>query len=131
MQSARKPLEGSHDFDEANAAWNDYKASSTEIIQLSTNGWKKHPSLWQGMYAKYKLFGEKFNILRNDFQVKLEQSKAIANICINVIFYHDLCIRIAIGVVTTAIERTITASITEPVEQIEAAVASLRKRWTV
>ena len=79
------------------------------------------------VYAKYKLFGEKFNILRNDFQVKLEQSKAIANICINVIFIMIFALGIAIGVVTTAIGRTITASITEPVEQIEAAVASLRK----
>ena len=79
------------------------------------------------VYEKYKLFGEKFNVLRNDFQVKLEQSKAIANICINIIFIVIFALGIAIGVVTTAIGRTITASITEPVEQIEAAVASLRK----
>lgn len=129
MQSSKEALEGSHDFDEANAAWNDYKASSTEIIQLSTNGKVEEASqLMTGdVYAKYKLFGEKFNILRNDFQVKLEQSKAIANICINVIFIMIFALGIAIGVVTTAIGRTITASITEPVEQIEAAVASLRK----
>ena len=79
------------------------------------------------VYEKYKLFGEKFNVLRNDFQVKLEQSKAIASICINIIFIVIFALGIAIGVVTTAIGRTITASITEPVEQIEAAVASLRK----
>lgn len=62
------------------------------------------------VYEKYKLFGEKFNILRNDFQVKLEQSKAIANICINIIFIVIFALGIAIGVVTTAIGRTITAS---------------------
>lgn len=79
------------------------------------------------VYEKYKLFWGKIHVLRNDFQVKLEQSKAIASICINIIFIVIFALGIAIGVVTTAIGRTITASITEPVEQIEAAVASLRK----
>ena len=60
------------------------------------------------VYEKYKLFGEKFNVLRNDFQVKLEQSKAIASICINIIFIVIFALGIAIGVVTTAIGRTIT-----------------------
>ncbi|PWL93816.1 MAG: methyl-accepting chemotaxis protein [Lachnospiraceae bacterium] len=120
---------GSDDFNKASDAWDAYKAASEEIIQLSTKSQVEEASqlMIGDVYAKYKLFGEKFNILRNDFQVKLEQSKAIANICINVIFIMIFALGIAIGVVTTAIGRTITASITEPVEQIEAAVASLRK----
>lgn len=129
MQSNREAQKGSDDFDKASSAWDDYKAASEEIIQLSTKSQVEEASqlMIGDVYEKYKLFGEKFNVLRNDFQVKLEQSKAIANICINVIFIMIFALGIAIGVVTTAIGRTITASITEPVEQIEAAVASLRK----
>ena len=129
MQSNREAQKGSDDFDKASSAWDDYKAASEEIIQLSTKSQVEEASqlMIGDVYEKYKLFGEKFNVLRNDFQVKLEQSKAIASICINIIFIVIFALGIAIGVVTTAIGRTITASITEPVEQIEAAVASLRK----
>ncbi len=129
MQSNREAQKGSDDFDKASSAWDAYKAASEEIIQLSTKSQVEEASqlMIGDVYEKYKLFGEKFNVLRNDFQVKLEQSKAIASICINIIFIVIFALGIAIGVVTTAIGRTITASITEPVEQIEAAVASLRK----
>ena len=38
------------------------------------------------VYESYKNFGEKLNILRNDFQVKLDESKSIANWCTVIIF---------------------------------------------
>ena len=49
------------------------------------------------------------------------------NVCIVIIFIVIVAAGLAIAVVTTLIGRIITNSITEPVEQIEAAVASLRK----
>ena len=89
---------GSDDFNKASDAWDAYKAASEEIIQLSTKNQVEEASqlMIGDVYEKYKLFGEKFNVLRNDFQVKLEQSKAIASICINIIFicsiYYSLFI---------------------------------------
>ena len=49
------------------------------------------------------------------------------NVCTIIIFVVIVAAGLAIAVVTTLIGRIITNSITEPVEQIEAAVASLRK----
>ena len=51
----------------------------------------------------------------------------MANVCTVIIFIVIVAAGLAIAVVTTLIGRIITNSITEPVEQIEAAVASLRK----
>ena len=79
------------------------------------------------VYESYKNFGEKLNRLRNDFQVKLDESKSIANWCTVIIFIVIVVIGIAMTVVSTIIGSIITNSITEPVVQIETAVASLRK----
>lgn len=68
-----------------------------------------------------------FSTLRDEFQVELDNSKLAANVCTVIIFVVISAAGIAIAVVTTLIGRVITDSITEPVAQIDAAVASLRK----
>ena len=52
----------------------------------------------------------------------------MANVCTVIIFIVIVAAGLAIAVVTTLIGRIITNSITEPVEQIDAAVASLRNQ---
>lgn len=79
------------------------------------------------VYEEYKAFTEKLTILRDEFQVELDQAKTMANVCTIIIFVVIVAAGLAIAVVTTLIGRIITNSITEPVEQIDAAVASLRK----
>ena len=79
------------------------------------------------VYEEYKAFAEKLTILRDEFQAELDQAKTMANVCTIIIFVVIVATGLAIAVVTTLIGKIITNSITEPVEQIEAAVASLRK----
>ena len=129
MNSDKEAQAGKADYDEASSAWNAYKEASEEILQLSSNGEQAEAAelMTGSVYESYKNFGEKLNILRNDFQVKLDESKSIANWCTVIIFIVIVVIGIVMTVVSTIIGRMITNSITEPVVQIEAAVASLRK----
>ena len=121
--------EGRADYDKASSAWNDYKTSSEEILELSNSGKQLEAAeiMTGSVYEKYTLFGEVFGTLRDEFQVKLDEAKKIANLCAVIIFIVIFMTGIAIAVVATIIGRMITNSITEPVVQIEAAVASLRK----
>ncbi len=129
MNSDKEAQVGRADYDEASSAWDTYKETSEEILQLSRNGEKAEAAklMTGSVYESYKDFGEKVTILRNYFQVKLDESKSIANWCIVIIFIVIVVIGIAMTVVSTIIGRIITNSITEPVVQIEAAVDSLRK----
>lgn len=129
MNSDKEAQAGRADYDEANSAWSTYKEASEEILQLSSNGEQAEAAelMTGSVYESYKNFGEKLNRLRNDFQVRLDESKSIANWCTVIIFIVIVVIGIAMTVVSTIIGSIITNSITEPVVQIEAAVASLRK----
>ena len=124
-----KAQKGRDDYDVANAAWEKYRAASDEILQLSREGKQQEASkLMTGeVYEEYKAFAEKLTTLCDKFQVELDQAKTMANVCTVIIFIVIVAAGLAIAVVTTLIGRIITNSITEPVEQIEAAVASLRK----
>ena len=124
-----KAQKGRDDYDVANAAWEKYRAASDEILQLSREGKQQEASkLMTGqVYEEYKAFAEKLTILCDKFQVELDQAKTMANVCTVIIFIVIVAAGLAIAVVTTLIGGIITNSITEPVEQIEAAVASLRK----
>ena len=120
---------GQDDYEVANAAWEKYRGASDEILQLSREGKQQEASkLMTGeVYEDYKSFSKKLTILRDKFQVELDQAKTMANVCTVIIFIVIVAAGLAIAVVTTLIGKIITNSITEPVEQIEAAVASLRK----
>ena len=120
---------GQDDYEAASAAWEEYRAASDEILKLSREGKQKEAAnLMTGeVYEEYQSFAETLTILRNAFQVELDQAKTMANVCTIIIFVVIVAAGLAIAVVTTLIGRIITNSITEPVEQIEAAVASLRK----
>ena len=124
-----KAQKGRDDYDVANAAWEKYRAASDEILQLSREGKQQEASkLMTGeVYEEYKAFAEKLTTLCDKFQVELDQAKTMANVCTVIIFIVIVAAGLAIAVVTTLIGRIITNSITEPVEQIDAAVASLRK----
>ena len=124
-----KAQKGRDDYDVANAAWEKYRAASDEILQLSREGKQQEASkLMTGeVYEDYKSFSKKLTILCGKFQVELDQAKTMANVCTVIIFIVIVAAGLAIAVVTTLIGRIITNSITEPVEQIDAAVASLRK----
>ena len=129
MSANSKAQKGRDDYDVANAAWEKYRAASDEILQLSREGKQQEASkLMTGeVYEDYKSFSKKLTILCGKFQVELDQAKTMANVCTVIIFIVIVAAGLAIAVVTTMIGRIITNSITEPVEQIDAAVASLRK----
>lgn len=129
IETDAEAQKGKDDYETASAAWEEYKAASDEILQLSReNRQQEAAKLMTGeVYEDYKPFAEKLTTLRNDFQVELDQAKTMANVCTIIIFVVIIVAGLAIAVVTTLIGRIITNSITEPVEQIEAAVASLRK----
>ena len=120
---------GQADYEAASKGWEKYKAASDEILQLSREGKQQEAAkLMIGeVYEEYKAFTEKLTILRDEFQVELDRAKTVANVCTVIIFIVIVAAGLAIAVVTTLIGRIITKSITEPVEQIDAAVASLRK----
>lgn len=106
-----------------------YRAASDEILQLSRENKQQEAArlmIGEG-YEEYKAFAEKLTILRDEFQVELDRAKTMVNVCTIIIFVVIVAAGLAIAVVTTLIGKIITDSITEPVEQIDAAVASLRK----
>ena len=129
MSADSDAQKGRDDYEVANAAWEEYRAASDEILKLSREGKQQEAAkLMTGeVYEEYKAFAEKLTILCDKFQVELDQAKVMANVCIVIIFIVIVAAGLAIAVVTTLIGRIITNSITEPVEQIDAAVASLRK----
>ena len=129
MSANSKAQKGQDDYEVANAAWEKYRGASDEILQLSREGKQQEASkLMTGeVYEDYKSFSKKLTILRDKFQVELDQAKTMANVCTVIIFIVIVAAGLTIAVVTTLIGKIITNSITEPVEQIEAAVASLRK----
>ena len=129
MSANSKAQKGQDDYEVANAAWEKYRGASDEILQLSREGKQQEASkLMTGeVYEDYKSFSKKLTILRDKFQVELDQAKVMANVCIVIIFIVIVAAGLAIAVVTTMIGKIITNSITEPVKQIDAAVASLRK----
>ena len=129
MSANSKAQKGQDDYEVANAAWEKYRGASDEILQLSREGKQQEASkLMTGeVYEDYKSFSKKLTILRDKFQVELDQAKTMANVCTVIIFIVIVAAGLAIAVVTTLIGKIITNSITEPVEQIDAAVASLRK----
>ena len=129
MSANSKAQKGRDDYDVANAAWEKYRGASDEILQLSREGKQQEASkLMTGeVYEDYKSFSKKLTILRDKFQVELDQAKTMANVCTVIIFIVIVAAGLAIAVVTTMIGKIITNSITEPVKQIDAAVASLRK----
>jgi len=129
MSANSKAQKGQDDYEVANAAWEKYRGASDEILQLSREGKQQEASkLMTGeVYEDYKSFSKKLTILRGKFQVELDQAKTMANVCTVIIFIVIVAAGLAIAVVTTMIGKIITNSITEPVKQIDAAVASLRK----
>ena len=129
MSANSKAQKGQDDYEVANAAWEKYRGASDEILQLSREGKQQEASkLMTGeVYEDYKSFSKKLTILCGKFQVELDQAKTMANVCTIIIFVVIVAAGLAIAVVTTLIGRIITNSITEPVKQIDAAVASLRK----
>ena len=129
MSADSDAQKGRDDYEVANAAWEKYRGASDEILQLSREGKQQEASkLMTGeVYEDYKSFSKKLTILRDKFQVELDQAKTMANVCTVIIFIVIVAAGLAIAVVTTMIGKIITNSITEPVKQIDAAVASLRK----
>ena len=129
MSANSKAQKGQDDYEVANAAWEKYRGASDEILQLSREGKQQDAAkLMTGeVYEDYKSFSKKLTILRDKFQVELDQAKTMANVCTVIIFIVIVAAGLAIAVVTTMIGKIITNSITEPVKQIDAAVASLRK----
>ncbi|MEI3226041.1 MAG: methyl-accepting chemotaxis protein [Lachnospiraceae bacterium] len=129
MSADSDAQKGQDDYEVANAAWEEYRAASDKILKLSrADKQQEAAKLMTGeVYEEYKSFTETLTSLRDEFQVELDRAKTTANVCTIIIFVVIVAADLAIAVVTTLIGKIITKSITEPVEQIEAAVASLRK----
>ena len=129
IEADRKAQKGKDDYEAASSAWEGYRANSDEILQLSRdNKQQEAAKLMIGeVYENYTSFADKLTKLCDRFQVELDQAKTMANVCTVIIFIVIVAAGLAIAVVTTMIGKIITNSITEPVKQIDAAVASLRK----
>ena len=129
MSADSDARKGQDHYEVAKAAWEEYRAASDEILKLSCAGKQQEASkLMTGkVYEEYKALAEKLTILSDEFQAELDRAKTMANVCTIIIFIVIVAAGLAIAVVTTQIGKIITNSITEPVEQIDAAVASLRK----
>ena len=129
MSADSDARKGQDHYEVVKAAWEEYRAASDEILKLSRAGKQQEASkLMTGkVYEEYKALAEKLTILSDEFQAELDRAKTMANVCIIIIFIVIVAAGLAIDVVTTQIGKIITNSITEPVEQIDAAVASLRK----
>ena len=129
MSADSDARKGQDHYEVAKASWEEYRAASDEILKLSRAGKQQEASkLMTGkVYEEYKALAEKLTILSDEFQAELDRAKTMANVCTIIIFIVIVAAGLAIAVVTTQIGKIITNSITEPVEQIDAAVASLRK----
>ena len=129
MSADSDARKGQDHYEVAKAAWEEYRAASDEILKLSRAGKQQEASkLMTGkVYEEYKALAEKLTILSDEFQAELDRAKTMANVCTIIIFIVIVAAGLAIAVVTTQIGKIITNSIPEPVEQIDAAVASLRK----
>ena len=129
MSADSDARKGQDHYEVAKAAWEEYRAASDEILKLSRAGKQQEASkLMTGkVYEEYKALAEKLTILSDEFQAELDRAKTMANVCTIIIFIVIVAAGLAIAVVTTQIGKIITNSITEPVEQIDAAVDSLRK----
>lgn len=129
INSNKKAQQGKADYEKATSAWEEYLSTSDEIYKLSRDNKQAEAAkiMIGSAYESNKSFVEKLNTLRDDFQVELDNAKTLANMCTMIIFIVIIVTGIAIAVVATVIGKIITDSITEPVQQIDAAVASLRK----
>lgn len=129
INSNKKAQKGKTDYEKASSAWEEYRSASDEIYKLSRDNKQAEAAklMIGSAYESNKSFVEKLNTLRDDFQVELDKAKTLANMCTMIIFIVIIVTGIAIAVVATVIGKIITDSITEPVQQIDAAVASLRK----
>lgn len=129
INSNKKAQAGKADYEKAISAWENYRSASENIYKLSRdNKQAEAAKLMTGsVYESNMTFVEKLKVLRNDFQVELDAAKSIANICTIIIFIVIIITGLAIAVIATIIGKIISDSITEPVRQIDEAVASLRK----
>ena len=129
INSNKKAQAGKADYEKASSAWEDYRSASDKIYKLSRdNKQADAANLMTGsVYESNKEFVEKLNLVRDDFQAELDTAKVIANICTIIIFIVIIITGLAIAVIAIIIGKIISDSITEPVRQIDEAVASLRK----
>lgn len=129
INSNKKAQQGKADYEKATSAWEEYLSTSDEVYKLSRDNKQAEAAkiMIGSAYESYMSFVKQLNTLHDDFQVKLDNAKTLANICTIIIFIVIIVTGIAIAVVATVIGKIITDSITEPVQQIDAAVASLRK----
>ena len=69
MSADRDAQEGQDDYEVANAAWEEYRAASDEILKLSREGKQQEASeLMTGeVYEEYTSFAEKLTTLRDKF----------------------------------------------------------------
>ena len=129
INSNKKAQQGKADYEKATSAWEEYLSTSDEGYKLSRDNKQAEAAkiMIGSAYESYMSFVKQLNTLHDDFQVELDNAKTLANICTIIIFIVIIVTGIAIAVVATVIGKIITDSITEPVQQIDAAVASLRK----
>lgn len=130
INSNKKAQACKADYEKASSAWEDYRSASDKIyISLVREGKQADAAnlMIGSMYESNKEFVEKLNSVRDDFQAELDTAKVIANICTIIIFIVIIITGLAIAVIATIIGKIISDSITEPVRQIDEAVASLRK----
>lgn len=129
INSNKKAQQGKADYEKATSAWEEYLSTSDEVYKLSRDNKQAEAAkiMIGSAYESYMSFVKQLNTLHDDFQVELDNAKTLANICTIIIFIVIIVTGIAIAVVATVIGKIITDSITEPVQQIDAAIASLRK----
>ena len=82
MSADSDAQKGRDDYEVANAAWEEYRAASDEILKLSREGKQQEAAkLMTGeVYEEYKAFAEKLTILCDKFQVELDQALSLIHI---------------------------------------------------
>ena len=129
INSNKKAQQGKADYEKATSAWEEYLSTSDEVYKLSRDNKQAEAAkiMIGSAYESYMSFVKQLNTLHDDFQVELDNAKITCQHLYYYIFIVIIVTGIAIAVVATVIGKIITDSITEPVQQIDAAVASLRK----
>lgn len=115
-------------YDEAVTAWSNYKGDSAEVLRLSLEGKQSEAGtvMTTDVYADYVTVNENFSELSNLVQLQLNSAKNNANNFVVLIFVILIIVGIIAVVLTTIVGNIISNTVTEPVAQIEEAVAALR-----
>lgn len=116
-------------YNNIHTKWEEYKELSNEILELSREGKTEEAGVMMTgeVYDVYKSFKQSFDELEIYESGELEAAKNMAIYVVIVMIIVIIIMVVASVIVATAIGAMIGGMITEPVEQIEKAIVSMRE----